>query len=52
MGFLGKFMSAIRVLQRTLRVPISALVVAFLVVFGGGAMGVGRPLVLLSGSSV
>jgi hypothetical protein len=51
-GFLGKFISTLRVLQRALGMPIPGLVIAFLVVLGGSAMCVGRPLVFLSCSSV
>lgn len=52
MGFLGKFMSAIRVLQRTLGMPVPGLVIPFFVMLGGGAMGLRRPLVFLSCPSV
>jgi hypothetical protein len=52
MGFLGEFVSVIRILQRPFRMPLSYLVLTPLIVFGGGAMGVCSKLVLLGGFSV
>ena len=49
MGFLGEFISAIRVLQCSFRMPLSCLVVSFFIVFGGSPMGAGCKFVLLGG---
>jgi len=46
-GFLGKLVGAIGVLQRTFRMPISRFVLTFFIVFGGSTVGLGRKLVLL-----
>jgi hypothetical protein len=42
----------IRVLQGSLRMPVSRVVIPFFVVFGGGAVGVRGKLVLLGGFAV
>jgi hypothetical protein len=52
MGFLCEFVSLIRVLQGSLRMPVSGLVIAFFIMFGGGAMGFARKFVKLGGSLV
>jgi hypothetical protein len=49
MGLLGKTVSVIRILERPFRMPISRLVIAFFIVFGGGAVGMRRQFVLFSG---
>jgi hypothetical protein len=51
-GFPGKFISTLRILRRALRMPVSALVIAFFIVLGGSAMSMGRPFMFLSRSSV
>jgi len=51
-GFPGKFISTLRVLQRAFVMPVPGLVFPFFVVFGCGAMGVRRPFVFLGCFSV
>jgi hypothetical protein len=52
MGFLGELVSLIGVLQCSLGVPSSALVIPFFIVFGGSAMSARRKFVLLGGFPV
>lgn len=52
MGLLGKFVGAVRILERAFGVPVSGRVIPFFVVLGGGSMGVCRPFVFLSRSSM
>jgi hypothetical protein len=52
MGFLGKLVSTIRILQGSLRMPVSSFVIALFVVFGSGTMSLRRKFVLLGGSPV
>jgi hypothetical protein len=52
MGFLGKLIGTVRILQGALGMPATRLVVAPFVVFGSGPMGVGRKLVLFGGSTM
>jgi hypothetical protein len=49
-GFLGKLIGAIRIFKGALRMPVTGLVIALFVVFGGGPMGVRRKFVLFRGS--
>jgi hypothetical protein len=51
-GFLGKFVRLIGVLERSLGMPSSGLVIPFFIVFGGCAMSLGRKFVLLGGFPV
>jgi hypothetical protein len=51
-GFLGKLIGAIGILKGAFRMPVTGLVVAFFVVLGSGAMGVGGKVVLFRGSPV
>jgi len=46
-GFLRQLVSAIRVLQRSFRMPVSGFIVPFFIVFRGSAMGLCREFVLL-----
>jgi hypothetical protein len=52
MGLLGEFMGAIRVFQRAFGMPVSSRVIPFFVVLGRGAMGVCRPFMFFSSSSM
>jgi hypothetical protein len=52
MGFLRKFIGAIRIFKGSFRMPVSRLVIALLIVFGSGPMGVSRKLVLFRSSPV
>jgi hypothetical protein len=52
MGFLGKFISTLRVLQRALGMPVPGLIIALFVVLGRCAMCVCRPFVVFGRSSV
>jgi hypothetical protein len=49
MGLLGKTVSVISILKRPFCMPVSRVVFAFLIVFGGGAVGMRRQFVLFSG---
>jgi hypothetical protein len=51
-GFLCKLISAVRVFQRTLGMPVTSRVIPFFIVLGGRAMGVCREFMLLGGSPV
>jgi hypothetical protein len=46
LGFLGKLMRVVRVLQRPFRMPVSSRIVSFFIVFRRRAMGVRRQFVL------
>jgi hypothetical protein len=51
-GFLGQFISTLRVFQRALIMPVPGLVIPFFVMLGSRAMGVCRPFVFFGRSSV
>jgi hypothetical protein len=51
-GFVGEFVSVIRVLHRSLRMKTFLRLIAFFVMFGGSSMGLGGKLVLLGGFPV
>ena len=51
-GFLGQFISTLRVLQRALGMPVPGFVIPFFVTLGGRAVGVCRPIVFFGRSSV
>jgi hypothetical protein len=51
-GFLGKFISVIGELQRSLGMPASRLIIPFFIVFRGRAMCMRRKLMLFCGSPV
>jgi hypothetical protein len=50
--FLGEFVSAIGVLERSHGMPSSGFVISSFIVFGGGAMSARRKFVLLGGFPV
>ena len=52
MGFLRQLVGAIRVFQRSFRMPVCLRAIAFFVVFGSGPVEPGGKLVLLGRSSV
>jgi hypothetical protein len=52
MGFSGKLISVIGVLQRSFRMPVCRGAIAFFVVFGSRTMGLCRKFVQLGGLSV
>jgi hypothetical protein len=51
-GFFGKFIGAIRVLQRAFGMPVFRRVIALFIVLGSGSMGLRRPFVGFSGFSM
>jgi hypothetical protein len=48
-GIPGELVSGFGVLERPFRVPVARIVIAFLIVLRGGAMGMRRQLMLFSG---
>jgi len=51
-GFLGKLIGAVRILKSALCVPVTGLIVALFVVFGGGPMGVSGQFMLFRSSAM
>ena len=51
-GFLSEFVGLVRILQRSVRMPLSSFIIAFFIMFGSGAMSARRKFVLLGGLQV